>query len=166
MAANDRTFNNAATPYYLSCMPGAMSVGWSHVASGWHDLAHTQIVEYTNSIFRTFLHFDTSALNGHHLAKAQLNLHVNTKPLCITQYGNADAGYKSGQRLEIGMPMPATSSVLDVTKLVQSWADSPGPNAGAFALQGDEGVDMYHIVSINTTCVTQLQSPTLDVTYY
>src|SRR5262249_44520282 len=114
------------------------------------------------------IHFNTSSLNGRNIAKASLKLHANSKTICMTQYGGA-GGWKPGQPLGIGGPMPAPSqgpdASLDVTKIVQGWTTTPSSN-GRFALQDDTSLDLYHMVIISSRCVTGLQSATLEVSYY
>lgn len=54
---------------------------------------------------------------------------------------------------------------LDVTALVQSWANSPGSNYG-ITMDGEQRMDISKMLILATTCLTSFPTATLDVTYY
>jgi hypothetical protein len=54
---------------------------------------------------------------------------------------------------------------LDVTSLVQSWANSPATNLG-ITMDGDQSLVIYPMVILASSCMTNFPTATLDVTYY
>lgn len=148
-------------------------VGYSHSASLWRDNAHTQVSQYTNSLFRGYLHFNTGALNGHTIAQAQLNLPGGSTQggvLCVAHYGAADHFWNPGDVLRFTSqagngPYQGPDLRLDVTGLTQSWASSPGSNYG-MTLDGDQPWVIYNMVIVSSSCTSNFPTATLDVTYY
>ncbi|MBV8223046.1 MAG: hypothetical protein JO293_06760, partial [Candidatus Eremiobacteraeota bacterium] len=150
-----------------------LSVGHTHTADLWRDQAHTQVSEYANSVYRGYAHFNTWMLAGRHIAQAQLSLLGGTTQgsslLCLVNYGQADHFWNSGDRLypnqDLGNgPYQGPDLHLDVTRLVQSWADGSAQNTG-FALVDDQSLGLPMVV-ISDTCLTNFPTAKLDVTYY
>src|SRR5271165_43513 len=151
-------------------------VGYNHTPSLFRDQAHTQVSQYTNSLFRGYVHFNTSILNGHQIAQAQLSLPGGTTQggsggqLCLAHYGAADHLWNPGDRLNStsqqgGGPYQGPDLHLDVTSLVQSWANSPSSNLG-ITMDGDQQLVIYNMVILASTCLTSFPKATLDVIYY
>jgi hypothetical protein len=153
-----------------------LDVGYSHNADLFRDQAHTQVSQYTNSLFRGYVHFNTGILNGHQIAQAQLSLPGGTTQggpsgqLCLAHYGAADHLWNPGDQLnatsQLGNgPYQGPELHLDVTPLVQSWANSPSSNLG-ITMDGEQGLVIYNMVIVSNTCLTSFPKATLDVTYY
>jgi hypothetical protein len=153
-----------------------LAVGYTHQPSLWRDQAHTQVSQYTNSLFRGYVHFNSGALSGHHIAQAQLSLVGGTTQggqggqLCVAHYGAADHLWNPGDNLnstsQLGNgPYQGPDLHLDVTSLVQSWADSPASNLG-ITMDGEQQLVIYNMVIVSSTCLTRFPTATLDVTYY
>jgi hypothetical protein len=151
-------------------------VGYDHSASTFRDQAHTQVSSYTNSLFRGYVHFNTAALSGHQIAQAQLSLVGGSTQggpsgqLCLAHYGAADRLWTPGGPLnstsQLGNgPYQGPDLHLDVTSLVQSWANSPASNLG-LTMDGEQDLVIYPMVILSSTCLTSFPSATLDVTYY
>jgi hypothetical protein len=149
-------------------------VGYGHSPATFRDQAHTQVSSYTNSLYRGYAHFNTSALNGHQIAQAQLSLVGGTGgnggQLCLAHYGAADHLWNPGDHLastsQLGNgPYMGPDLHLDVTSLVQSWANSPASNLG-ITMDGDQALVIYPMVILASSCMTNFPTATLDVTYY
>ncbi len=154
----------------------SLDVGYKHDADLWRDQAHTQVSQYMNSLFRGYVHFNTAALSGHHIAQAQLSLVGGSTQggpsgeICLAHYGAADHLWNPGDNLgetsQMGNgPYQGPDLHLDVTTLVQSWADSPASNRG-ITMDGEQDLVIYPMVILSSTCLTSFPSATLDVTYY
>lgn len=153
----------------------SISVGFTHTPNLWRDQAHTEISEYQNSLFRGYAHFNTAALSGHHIAQAQLHLiagqtqGVSGGQTCLANYGTADRLWNPGDKLHStssfgGSRYQGPELRLDVTSIVQGWADSPGSNNG-FTLDSDQPEVIYNMIILGNTCLTPFPTATLDVTY-
>jgi len=153
-----------------------LDVGYSHNADLFRDQAHTQVSQYTNSLFRGYVHFNTGVLNGHQIAQAQLSLPGGTTQggtggeLCLAHYGAADHLWNPRDQLnstsQLGNgPYQGPDLHLDVTSLVQSWANSPSSNLG-ITMDGEQELVIYNMVIVSNTCLTSFPTATLDVTYY
>jgi hypothetical protein len=153
-----------------------LDVGYTHQPSLWRDQAHTQVSQNTNSLFRGYVHFNSGALNGRQIAQAQLSLVGGTTQggsagqLCLAHYGGADHLWNPGDKLnstsQMGNgPYQGPDLHLDVTSLVQSWANAPASNLG-ITLDGEQGLVIYNMVILSSTCLTSFPTATLDVTYY
>jgi hypothetical protein len=149
-----------------------LTVGHSHVATLFRDKAQTQVSQYTNSIYRGYLHFRTRGLTGHQVSHASLRLSSRgASTACVSQAGTAGQPWRPGQWLALGNPLveggpfQGPDITVDVTRIVQAWADSPGANQ-AFAL-GDGTIFASGVgVVLSTSCVTTFSSAVLNVTYY
>ena len=154
----------------------SLSVGFTHIADMFRDNAHTDISGYMNSLFRGYVHFNTGALTGRTIAKAQLHLvagatqGIGGGTTCLSSYGPANQVWYPGGRVARtasygGSRIQGPDIQLDVTPIVQSWANSPAANKG-IVLDGDQPEVIYQMVILSSTCLTQFSSETLDVTYY
>lgn len=151
----------------------SLAVGYTHTVDLWRDQAHTQVSGYTNSLFRGYLHFNTFALNGHQIAQAKLSLLGGSGPngqICLAHFGPADHLWNPGDNLGAGYgygsgPYQGPDLHLDVTPLVQGWANAPGTNLG-ISLDGEQHLVIYDMVILSSSCFSNFQSETLDVTYY
>ena len=133
--------------------------------SNWNEVVH-----------RTYLAFAVSAVAGHIVTGAHLNLRGGSGgppdgTTCLVWYGAAGS-WSPGQNLGIsgqkygGSPRQGPDLSLDVLPIVQSWAKSNAVQ-GNFALEGDvDPLSSYAIVSTNEDCTTWFSSATLDITYY
>jgi hypothetical protein len=153
-----------------------LEVGYKHYPTLWRDQAHTQVSQNTNSLYRGYAHFNTGMLSGHQIAQAQLSLVGGTTQggsagqLCLAHYGAADHLWNPGDNLnstsQLGNgPYQGPDLHLDVTSLVQSWANSPSSNLG-ITMDGDQSLVIYNMVILSSTCLTSFPTATLDVTYY
>lgn len=154
-----------------------LAVGYAHAVSTWRDDAHTQVSTYMNSEFGGYVHFDSSALSGRHIAQAQLHLMVDKTEgptngqSCLAKWGGTDRLRSPGGEFSIGgiqggSRIQGPEMRLDVTPLVQSWADSPTSNKG-IGLEADNWpTDLDIMFGLSETCLTTFSSATLDVTYY
>jgi hypothetical protein len=149
-----------------------LNVGYTHVASLWRDQAHTQVSQWTNSLYRGYAYFVTSALNGHTIAQAKLRLQATSGgQTCLAYWGAAAQFWSPGDRLgSNGAAMGGSNLMgpnldLDVTPIVQQWANVPASNNG-FMLAPEQSEVIYQMIILSSTCLTHFQSPTLDVTYY
>jgi hypothetical protein len=153
-----------------------LSVGFSHVPNLFGS-SHNDVHGYANSLFRGYVHFNTSSLVGRHIAQAQLHLVAGQTQgptngqTCLAYYGAADHIWSSSDH-GLGFTSRMGGSRyqgpelrLDVTALAQSWADSPSSNKG-IALDGDQPLVIYNMVILSSTCLTNFPTATLDVTYY
>ncbi len=166
----DNDYYNRNGPFMRDLL--YLEIGHTHSASLFSDQAHTQVSQYTNSLFRGYVHFSISGIAGHTVTKALLRL--NGKPTygttCISQYGNADHLWNPGDRLFIsgtslgGSPIVGQDLSLDVTSIVQSWAKSTKP-VTAFTLEDGTPFAIYNIVALKDTCLTSFSQAVLDVTY-
>ena len=147
-----------------------MRVGVSHDPEGYVD---TKIRSWMNSIYRGYLHFNTSSIAGHQIASAHLLL-SGASPrgtICIGKYGASRNIWKPGQSLSEtggsygGGPYAGPSVSLDVTQIVQSWMASTGSNNG-LVLDPDIDFTSYAYSKISTTCKTSFERIKLDVKYY
>jgi hypothetical protein len=151
----------------------SVMVGHSHTASLFRDQAHTQVSQYTNSIYRGYAHFNASQLFGHQIAQAQLSLPGGSTTnglLCIVHYGAADHMWNPGDRLVLatqmgGGPYQGPDLNLDVTALVQSWANGSAQNNG-IAMEDDQPLASGNMVMINDSCTSNFPTIKLNVTYY
>jgi len=149
-----------------------LEIGHTHNASLFHDQAHTQVAQYTNSVYRGYVHFTTSGLAGHTVTNARLRLNGNPSygTTCITQYGGADHLWHPVDKLFIsgtplgGSPIVGQDLSLDVTSVVQAWANSPNP-VTAFALDDGVPLAIYNMVALSDSCLTSFTQAVLDVTY-
>jgi hypothetical protein len=149
-----------------------LEIGHTHTASAFSDQAHTQVSQYTNSIYRGYVHFPVSGIAGYTVTKALLRLNGNPTygTTCISQYGAADHLWNPGDRLFIsgttlgGSPIVGQDLSLDVTSIVQSWATSSNP-VTAFALEDGTAMAIYNMVALSDSCITTFSQAVLDVTY-
>jgi hypothetical protein len=148
------------------------TVGYTHVASTYSDNAHTQVTTWTNSLYRGFMHFNTYVLNGANIAQAKLNLHADSGGMtCLAHWGAADHMWNPGDHLTIGGTWYGGSTImgpdlsLDVTPVVQDWANFPTHNTG-FAVLPDQAEVIYQMIILSSSCLTNFPSASLDVTYY
>ena len=153
-----------------------LDVGYKHDASLWRDQAHSQVSQYTNSLFRGYVHFNAGALAGHQIAQARLNLVGGSTQgdfpgqLCLAHFGAADHLWNPGDMLNStsqmgGGPYQGPDLHLDATSLVQSWANSPASNLG-ITMDGEQHLVIYDMVIVSNTCLTNFPTVTLDVMYY
>ena len=82
----------------------------------------------------------------------------------------ADHAWKPGQQLNLsspeiaGGPYQGSPLKLDITSIVQAWADSAAANNG-LALDGDVPLVIYNMVILDSSCATTYSSAALNVTY-
>ena len=153
-----------------------LTVGHSHEVNAWRDVQRKQVAEWNNTLFRGYAHFSAPSLVGHHIAHATLNLRVGqssgTHTSCVANVASADHAWRPGELLLSSGPVIATgpsqgSSLikLDITPIVQAWADSTADNKG-LALDGDVPFVITNMVVLGTSCVTTYSSAVLEATYY
>jgi hypothetical protein len=168
---------------------GAMYVGYAYFYGDnpFGDLYHDQF-------HRTGLVYDLSALAGHPISKATLNLSaltswhgfdttdwhkVDTAGLtnlspeaCVSLVDVATDHWWQNNDLNSSVSYLAPGGFMgpdfsiDVTSQVAKWAatTAPPPNFG-FILRGDSENDQWH-GNASQVCLTQLQTAALVVTYY
>lgn len=166
----DNDYDNRNGPYIRDLL--YLEIGHTHSASLFRDQAHTQVSQYTNSVFRGYVHFPVTGLAGHTVTKALLRLNGNPTygTTCISEYGNADHLWQPGDALFLsgsalgGSPIVGQDLSLDVTSVVQSWTKSSNP-VTAFELQDSTPWAIYNIVALSDTCLTSFSQAVLDVTY-
>jgi hypothetical protein len=149
-----------------------LEIGHTHTASLFSDQAHTQVSQYTNSLYRGYVHFPVTGLAGRTVTNAKLRLNGNPTygTTCISQYGGADHLWHPGDTLFIsgtalgGSPIVGQDLSLDVTSVVQSWAQSSNP-VTAFTLQDSVPIAIYNMVALSDSCLTTFSQAVLDVTY-
>ncbi len=111
---------------------------------------------------------------GHQIAQATLNLNSGQSrgayTSCVAKVAPADHAWKPGQQLNLsspeiaGGPYQGSPLKLDITSIVQAWADSATANNG-LALDGDVPLVIYNMVILDSSCVTTYSSAVLNVTY-
>jgi hypothetical protein len=150
-----------------------LEIGHTHTATLFRDQAHTQVSQYTNSLYRGYIHFPVTGLAGHTVTSAKLRLNGNPTygTTCIAQYGNADHLWHPGDKLFISgtalgsPPIVGQDLSLDVTPVVQSWANSSNP-VTAFTLEDSTPIAIYNMVALSDSCITTFSQAVLDVTYH
>jgi hypothetical protein len=149
-----------------------LTVGHAHEVSLWRDTARTQVSQWTDSLYWGYVHFSTPGLAGHQIARATLRLSARgASTACVAEVASADRLWKPGQWLGLaspnvrGGPYQGPQVIVDVTPIVQGWADSPAANKG-FALADDTTYSSSAMVTLSTSCLTFFSRPTLVVTYY
>ncbi|MBV8366942.1 MAG: hypothetical protein JO194_10665 [Candidatus Eremiobacteraeota bacterium] len=165
----DNDYYNKDGPFVRDLL--TLQIGHTHNASLFRDQAHTQVSQYTNSIFRGYAHFPVTGIAGHTVTNAKLRLNGNPTygTTCIAQYGGADHVWNPGDKLfiagtAISGPIVGQDLTLDVTSIVQSWAKSSNP-VTAFAFTDGVPFAIYNIVAISDSCMTSFNQAVLDVTY-
>lgn len=152
-----------------------LTVGHTHSASAFRDQAHTQVAEWTNSLFRGYVHFSTPGLAGHQIAHASLRLSSGRSrgagTSCVAEVASADRLWRPSEWLGLsspavtGGPYEGSDITLDITPIVQAWAASPAANLG-LALADDTTYSSSAMVTVSTSCLTTFSSAALDVAYY
>jgi hypothetical protein len=168
VVSNDYANNNPVIGDSLS-----LEIGHTHTASLYSDQAHTQVSQYTNSLYYGYVHFPVTGLAGGAVASAMLRLNGNPRygTTCLAQYGSADLLWQPGDALSIsgaalgGSPIVGQNLSLDVTPVVQSWAKLTNPIT-AFTLEDSVPMVIYNMVTLSDSCVTTFSQAVLDVTYY
>jgi hypothetical protein len=168
--------------------PTNLYVGYLHDTNGKDPQGNGY--EARNEFYRGGLRFDVSALAGHTIETAVLNLRVysthhrgvhsnpdtwDKSSSCAVQVVNAKSDWWQDphpQPMDIGditIPIPANAAAdfqVDVTPIVRSWMASATANYGLVLMGDDEHTDLY----TETICQSQYiysgdGAPTLVVTY-
>jgi len=152
-----------------------LEVGHAHNPMLWTS-DRSQVSQWANDLIRGYLHFNAGALSGARIAQARLHLQgaqtvgQSGGMTCLVYYdasshrwsppsGWLDVGSNGGSNIQ------GPDISLDVTPMVQAWANAPSTNNG-IVLNGDTIEPIYKMVLLSSTCTTTFSSATLDVTYY